>query len=309
MAFKMTPKSPTLMATGKFGSPAKNMNKGYGPAKTSSPAKQRSGNSMTAAEKKAMNDRSVFGPDGKNVAKPPKSKTITPKKGNKTVKGEKYGKSPAKKNGMKYDIKEASNQNLTAKARKHFAENAQHDSKKSSPAKQKEQDPTQIPGNQVRAHSKGGSIRAPKVSYDMAYEKRDKKKYNMSKADYIKEAKRQTKSKLDTNDWGANQRKKTKATTTLKADGVKNTKTAMPTAKPIKAKAIKVASKTTAKPDRSQRLKAKSDKTAAKGKKAVDEGKTKKADRLLKRAARQENRSIKKEKRQAGRATKKAAKA
>ena len=40
MAFKMTPKSPVLMATGKFGSPAKNMNKGYGPAKTSSPAKQ-----------------------------------------------------------------------------------------------------------------------------------------------------------------------------------------------------------------------------------------------------------------------------
>lgn len=31
------------MATGRFGSPAKNMNKGYGPAKTSSPAKQRSG--------------------------------------------------------------------------------------------------------------------------------------------------------------------------------------------------------------------------------------------------------------------------
>tara|TARA_R110002072_G_scaffold183196_2_gene339473 strand:- start:46 stop:738 length:693 start_codon:yes stop_codon:yes gene_type:complete len=42
MAFKMAPKSPVLMATGKFGSPAKNMNKGYGPAKTSSPAKQRS---------------------------------------------------------------------------------------------------------------------------------------------------------------------------------------------------------------------------------------------------------------------------
>jgi len=40
MAFKMTPKSPVLMATGKFGSPTKNMNKGYGPAKTSSPAKQ-----------------------------------------------------------------------------------------------------------------------------------------------------------------------------------------------------------------------------------------------------------------------------
>ena len=34
--------------------------------------------------------------------------------------------SPAKKNkGMSYDIKEASNQNLSKKARKHYAENAQ----------------------------------------------------------------------------------------------------------------------------------------------------------------------------------------
>ena len=39
-------------------------------------------------------------------------------------------KSPAKKNGMKYDIKEASNQNLSASVRKNYAENAQHDSKK-----------------------------------------------------------------------------------------------------------------------------------------------------------------------------------
>ena len=39
-------------------------------------------------------------------------------------------KSPAKKNGIKYDIKEASNQNLSASARKNYAENAQHDSKK-----------------------------------------------------------------------------------------------------------------------------------------------------------------------------------
>lgn len=266
MAFRMNPKSPLLMKAMGTASPAKNMNKGYGPAKTSSPAKQ-------TAKQKANLPKEIV-------------KAIAAK----------------------------------------------------SPAKQKEQDPTQIPGNQVRAYSKGGSIRAPKVSYDMAYEKRDKKKYNMSKADYIKEAKRQTKSKLDTNDWDANQRKKTKATTTLKAEGVKNTKTDMPAAKAIKAKAIKVASKTAAKPTRSQKIrakgeaalasgntskaqrlrrrydrvearKAKSDETAAKGKKSVDEGKDRKADRLLKRAARQENRSIKKEKRQAGRAAKKAAKA
>ena len=42
----------------------------------------------------------------------------------------KQGKSPAKMNkGMKYDIKEASNQKLSAKARKHYAENAQAASK------------------------------------------------------------------------------------------------------------------------------------------------------------------------------------
>ena len=79
-----------------------------------SPAKQamQSGSNMTAAEKKAMNDKSAFGPDGKNVAKPPKGgsntkadalfekivkrSTTAPKKGNKNVKGEKYIKSPAK---------------------------------------------------------------------------------------------------------------------------------------------------------------------------------------------------------------------
>ena len=42
----------------------------------------------------------------------------------------KQDKSPAKMNkGMKYDIKEASNQKLSAKARKHYAENAQAASK------------------------------------------------------------------------------------------------------------------------------------------------------------------------------------
>ena len=33
--------------------------------------------------------------------------------------------SPAKSKGMSYDIKEASNQSLSASARKHYAENAQ----------------------------------------------------------------------------------------------------------------------------------------------------------------------------------------
>ena len=45
-------------------------------------------------------------------------------------------------------------------------------------------------------------------------------------------------------------------------------------------------------PTRSQKLRAKSDTTAYRGKVAVDEGREKKANRLLKKAARQENRSI-----------------
>lgn len=36
------------------------------------------------------------------------------------------------KKSEKYDIKEASNQNLSAKARKHYAENAQHNVKTGS---------------------------------------------------------------------------------------------------------------------------------------------------------------------------------
>ena len=50
MAFKMNPKSPLLMKAMGV-SPAKNMNKGYGPAETSSPAKQRSGGISRDEEK------------------------------------------------------------------------------------------------------------------------------------------------------------------------------------------------------------------------------------------------------------------
>ena len=98
-----------------------------------SPAKQKmvSSENMTVAEKKKMKDNSVFGPDGKNVALPPYEKKKLVKGSNKKdEKKPKPAPSPAKQNGMKYDIKEASNQKLSAKARKNYAENAQHDSKK-----------------------------------------------------------------------------------------------------------------------------------------------------------------------------------
>jgi hypothetical protein len=72
-----------------------------------------------------------------------------------------------------------------------------------------------------------GKIDGPKVSYDMAYEKAKKtKRYaNMSKADYIKEAKRQTKSFEESGNWNANPKKpKAKVVSTIKSEGVKSSK-------------------------------------------------------------------------------------
>lgn len=174
MAFKMNPKSPVLMATGKFESPAKNMNKGYGPAKTSSPAKQLTDGTKkppltelekakaaaaeaelkkkisnikrntSTVQKETATDKKRTARNNSKTQRRTKNATKTQKRidernqSNKTRAGKVIAKvkkvlvSPVKKNGMKYDIKEASNQNLTAKARKHFAENAQHDSKKGS---------------------------------------------------------------------------------------------------------------------------------------------------------------------------------
>ena len=74
-------------------SPAKNMNKGYGPMETSA-VKQ------TAKQKKNLPKQIVDAIAAKSPAK----------KGN---------------HGMSYDIKEASNQSLSKSARKHYAENAQ----------------------------------------------------------------------------------------------------------------------------------------------------------------------------------------
>ena len=56
--------------------------------------------------------------------------------------------------------------------------------------------------------------------------------------------------------------------------------------------------------DRIKRLKAKENRLVTKGKKAVDEGRDKKADRLLGRAAKTENRIIKLSERKKGGAVK-----
>ncbi len=62
-----------------------------------------------------------------------------------------------------------------------------------------------------------GTIHGPKSSYDRAYEKRDRKVYGeMSKAEYIKEAKRQTKSFESTGKFDAPKAKKAKPVSTIK---------------------------------------------------------------------------------------------
>ena len=110
-------------------SPAKNMNKGYGPMKTSSPAKM---GAKKGDQSKSRKD--YMSPAKMGAKKGDQSKSradyMSPakmgaKKGDQSKTRADY-MSPAKKNkGMSYDIKEASNQNLSKKARKHYAENAQ----------------------------------------------------------------------------------------------------------------------------------------------------------------------------------------
>lgn len=126
-----------------------------------------------------------------------------------------------------------------------------------------------------------GTIHGPKVSYDMAYDKAKKTKQyaNMSKSDYIKEAKRQTKSFNETGKWDASgsskpKRKKVEAVKAPKAAGVSVAST--PKAK-VDLKAKPVGTKTT---KRSSRLNKTNDKIAS----AKASGNSKKAARLEKRA-------------------------
>ena len=126
-----------------------------------------------------------------------------------------------------------------------------------------------------------GTIHGPKVSYDMAYDKAKKTKQyaNMSKSDYIKEAKRQTNSFIETGKWDASgsskpKRKKVEAVKATKAAGVSVAST--PKAK-VDLKAKPVGTKTT---KRSSRLNKTNDKIAS----AKASGNSKKAARLEKRA-------------------------
>ena len=132
---------------------------------------------------------------------------------------------------------------------------------------------------------KTGVIHGPKVSYDMAYEKAKKtKRYaDMSKADYIKEAKRQTKSFTETGNWDAKpKRKKVTATSTIKSTGIQ------PLSKEIKIEAKVGASAIKPKGKKVEPTKKQTRKTAKVNKKLTQAAEA--------RAAGNENKALRKEK-------------
>lgn len=137
--------------------------------------------------------------------------------------------------------------------------------------------------------TKTGVIHGPKVSYDMAYEKAKKtKRYaGMSKADYIKEAKRQTKSFTGTGNWDAKpKRKKVTATSTIKSKGIEPLSKEIKIETNIGASTIKPKGKKV-EPTKKQARKAKSiDKKLTKAKAARDAGNIKKAERKERAAKR-----------------------
>ena len=139
-----------------------------------------------------------------------------------------------------------------------------------------------------------GVIHGPKVSYDMAYKNRDMKTYGgMNKAEYIKEAKRQTKSFESTGKFDAPKPRKKQKTISVstKAAGPAST-TAKPTASvEISVKAPKVTNEKAAK--RSARKTSRAQKTRKKGIEALESGNLAKARRLQRREARLTKRAAK----------------
>lgn len=144
-----------------------------------------------------------------------------------------------------------------------------------------------------------GTIHGPKVSYDMAYKNRDMKTYGgMSKAEYIKEAKRQTKSFKSTGKWDAP--KPRKKQTTVSAVTPKKTVSVSTTSTPkAEVKVTKVTPKketTRREANVARRKQASIDKKLSKAAEARAAGNVKKAERKEKRAARKAARVAKRAK-------------
>jgi hypothetical protein len=159
-----------------------------------------------------------------------------------------------------------------------------------------------------------GKINGPKVSYDMAYEKAKKtKRYaNMSKADYIKEAKRQTKSFKESGNWDATPKKpKVKAISTVKSESVKSESVKSSKPKVEKTAEIKVTPKV-AKTKKEARVENRTNRQTARKENRANRKATREENRANRKAARkgspakqtmqQQNRIDRKERREAVRA-------
>ena len=148
-----------------------------------------------------------------------------------------------------------------------------------------------------------GTIHGPKSSYDDAYKKRNKKVYGeMSKSQFIKESKRQTKVFKETGKWDAPKAKRTKAVTVsaITPTSVKPTKTVSIEAKinpaELKPKVTKVNTKKADPSKREVRKTRKINKKLTQAAEARAGGNEKKALRKEKAAMRKAARLAKKNK-------------
>ena len=151
-----------------------------------------------------------------------------------------------------------------------------------------------------------GTIHGPKVSYDMAYNKAKKTKQyaNMSKDEYITEAKRQTANFKKTGKWdasGANKpRKKVEAVSTIKAKPV-SVSGSKPTTTKVEIKPPTVSNNTKpAKQTKSQKLRAKGEAVLSN-----DNFSTSKKQRKSKRIRKRYDKAVAKEQKQNNKKTKK----
>ena len=153
-----------------------------------------------------------------------------------------------------------------------------------------------------------GTIHGPKVSYDMAYKNRGAAYKDMSKAEYIQEAKRQTKSFKGTGKWDAPKPRKTqKAASTIQPAKTVTIETKQPTASTEitpKVKTKKAPQISAKKAKQVKRISSRAEKTREKGKEALASGKLQKARRLKKRETRLKEREARKTKRALRKASK-----
>ena len=150
-----------------------------------------------------------------------------------------------------------------------------------------------------------GTIHGPKVSYDMAYNKAKKTKQyaNMSKDEYVTEAKRQTANFKKTGKWDASgaskPRKKVETVSAIKPASVKPS-AAKPTATVEIKKPVQAAESKPAKQTRSQKLRSKGEAVLSN-----DKFSTAKKQRKSKRIRKRYDKAVAKEQKNENKKTKK----